>query len=291
MPSLFPKGFPDPAVWERPPFDKRPWRNVRIYDTYRQSPDVGPLLFEAFSTAFEMADPEYGGIRIRIEPRTEHQDPPIWITELCVADWDGRWFRDWATAFSQHPASRGPYKDAKNRNRHPTQVVDLPAGPAAIDEALVEPIRALNAQGILTISCCQRGSWGDCSGGAIGLQSGHEFPADLAAAWHAADIHIFTGSSGHQTVMPSVPFGNEAAAAERFRQSLQDWMHGTLDFTGDAYRMTDLLQSRPMSRPPLDVPLSPALRHPDVRGPVIGLGQQRIWQPPPRSERSPHDYP
>lgn len=267
MPSLFPKGFPDPAVWERPPFDTRPWRNVRIYDTYRQSPDLGPMVFEAFSTAFEMAgDPNFKSIRISVEAQKQKEG---WLTQLCIADWDNTWFRDWATAFSKYPAARVPYESDKFAAHHPAQMVDLPGGPAEIDEALVETIRELNAQGILTSECCQRGSWGQSSGGWIALQPGYAFPTDLAAAWKAADIRVFTDGLGRQAVHASVMFGNEAAAAVPFRRSLDDWMQGTLDMTGEAYRITDLRHSRPMSRPPLDVPLSPGLRPPAAPGPTL----------------------
>ena len=168
--------------------------------------------------------------------------------------------------------ARAPYtlEIYSARHHHRAQVVNLPGGPAEIDEALVNTIRALNAQGILTSECCQHGSWGQHSGGWIALQPGYTFPTDLTAAWKAADIAVFPDDLGRHAVVASVMFGNEAEAAVRFRRSLHDWLQGTLDMTGEAYRITDLRHSRPMSRPPLDVPQVPTLRHPAAQGPVLG---------------------
>lgn len=126
------------------------------------------------------------------------------------------------------------------------------------------------SRGHVHLRCCQKGIRGHSSGGWIALQPGRAFPPDLAAAWTGADIQIYTDGLGRQTVNARVMFGNEAEAAERFQHSLDDWLRGTLDPTGDAYRMTDLRQHRPPSRPRLDIlPVAPTLRAPVAPGPVL----------------------
>ena len=134
MPAYFPHGFPDPSFWDRPPYGSNSVRNVPIYNTYRQS-DLGPMVFNAFSTRFQMAgDPNFDSIRISVEAQNQKEG---WLTQLCIADWDNTWFRDWVTAFSKYPAARVPYELDKFAAHHPAQMVDWDCQGSCVNSPVV----------------------------------------------------------------------------------------------------------------------------------------------------------
>lgn len=264
MASLFPNGFPDPAAWRSAYWREHPFRTIDLYTATERTPDGGALAFRAFSTPQELASPEAGGVRIRVD--TIPASDTAYLIDVCVADWDDQWARTFCAEFARHPAVRAPFDAARARG-HTTVPVALPGGTVPIDRDLAKAILTLNSRGVLTDSCCQGGGWSRNNPAYIDLKPGSAFPTELSETWRRAGYWVADDGSSVQT---TARYGLADIASVRFRQSLEDWMGGRLDLSGNAYRVTE---PRPLSRPQLAVsddptdpppfkPKTPSLRLP-----------------------------
>lgn len=212
--------------------------------------------FDVWTTTFDLSDPECGTVWISISK--DGADETTHAVHICVDDYDERWVRRFVDAFVANPQFREGFVAKGLRAPHPTVRVDLPSGPADIDEDLAPAIVALNAAGAVTVACCQGG--GGRGLAYIALGSG-AFPERLVRAWEAAGFAA-TFTSVHATS----PFGMEDQAAAKLVESAQDWVEGRLDGTGARYRLS---AKRPSSLPKL--PPAPTGADPAIRGDVARL--------------------
>jgi hypothetical protein len=218
-----------------------------------------------------LRDPEWGKMWFRAEHVPAQLPAPAdaaWTFELGVADFRPGWLAAFARRLAAEPALRAQLPRSPTHSRHPTVRLELPTGPADVDERLAPVIAALNARGILTDHCCQGG---DTRFPAyIVLRPGFAFPPELLAAWRGAGFPVTP-----QTVWARAPFGLWALAARRFQASCDDWVAGRLDLTGARYRT---VEPRPPSLPVLP---SPRLRlHSAADHPVPA--PRSAWRPGPR---------
>lgn len=192
--------------------------------------------FLAWTTTSDLSDPERGFVWITIEHDTTSSRRHT--VHLCAADYTEAWYEKFVRAFLAHPAFREAFLD-KPDVPHAATVIMTSAGPAVVDAAIADALERLNQVGAITQFSCE----GDEDSGAYITLSAGKFPHELMAAWENAGFDVSS-----QSVRPNPPVGLWNVAALAWRQSLTDWLDGTLDATGARYRITG---PRPSSLPAL----------------------------------------
>jgi hypothetical protein len=210
--------------------------------------DKKVFLVETLTDTDSACDPEQGCIWYNL--RTAGGEKARYHLTVCALDWDEKWHERWLAAFAALPHYREQFLDNEDRRwlQHPTISTDLPhAGFVEIDELLAPAIRKLNTIGCRTVSSCQGV---ESKNGVPNLsveaacayilldRAGEPLPPELLRAWEGAGL-----LTSAYTVHTSAPYGLDAAAAVHFVDSLRDWLAGTLDVTGERYRLKETRKS------------------------------------------------
>lgn len=258
MYTRFPEGFPDPSYWRSAGWTAHSLRRV-LLDSCLVDSERGPIIFNAFSTPQELGDPEYGGVRVRVDMNNTstawhraYPDQEEWyLVDVCAADYSTAWLHTFAQRFAAEPSIRMRF--AALGNAHATRPVLLGHGAlVAVDNGLASGIAELSAHGVETLACCQGRKHFPAY---IDIAASSAFPPDLVQAWRGADFRCTPTRVTARTF-----YGLEELGGERLAQSLADWTAGRLDLSGASYRVT---ASRPSSLPTWDSS-SDRVRRPSV---------------------------
>lgn len=259
MYTRFPEGFPDPSYWRSSGWSAHPLRPV-LLDSCLVDSERGPIIFNTFSTPQELADPEYGGVRVRVDmnniSRAWHrvhpnQEEEWYLVNVCAADYSTAWMHTFAQHFAADPQIRMRF--AQFESTHATRAVRLRDGSLAdVDQGLASGITALVTHGIDTLACCEGRKHFPAY---IDIAASSAFPPDLVQAWTGAGFSLTDTRVTARTF-----YGLEERGGERLAQSLADWTAGRLDLSGASYRVT---ASRPSSLPTWD-PSSDRVRRPSA---------------------------
>jgi hypothetical protein len=170
---------------------------------------------------------------------------------ICSADYNKRWIKKFFDAFIALPEWRENFASSEidPKQIHETVDIELKEGTVAVDKEIAAAIKKLNDQGIETAFSCQGGNGGPIA--YIVLKKGSRFPEELLSAWRGAGWQT-NGWDVHADGL----FGQEDINAQRFVQSLKDWVNGELDTSGQKYRVLEprinSLPKIPPFTPPVD---------------------------------------
>lgn len=241
---------------------------------------------DASTPMSSLDSPEHGCVWINIceaENGKSEDARTIWpeyALTICYADWTADWYERWLAAFLAMPEYREQFRVDLNKSGsvHPAIQVDLgDSGVVSIDEMIAPAIVELNRRGCRTTFCCQ----GVCAndeapepGFSPGTAyicmdaSGRPFPIELFQAWFDAGFNVtpFTAYADAQ-------YGLEAEASAHFVKSLQDWLAGDLDVTGQRYLVTGTRKSSVPAIPTVPENVSRAKQESAIRH-LIQLGDK-----------------